>query len=393
MVDQRARALDRDRQRERTRRHLPRREVEQPAGGTGDPLQAVLHQLQVDALLVAEALGLQQPVDGVLHAADRVVDLVSDTGRQRADAGQPRAEHQRALLLLGLLDRLAHRVLQRAGLVGDLRRHAMEGRDQRIELGHALALGQLHVVAAGADRGGGGADRLQRPADGAARDPEQHGAEQQRRRRDTGDRGPQRQRRRRRLLEARLEPQVADHVTGLAQRVAVTVGDLQQRVDLAGVDDAGGDDFLRERVRVAMQRAERVQVDTFVRRPAAGDDDVVVQLVDRTRGQQPPHHRRVGRGGAHRAGRVDALEFGERRVGRLQQRGALVLQPVLLRQVHHDLHAADRQHVQQQRQQQDAPGERHGQRPAGKRARARRSGAVAATLTACPSAASSSAAA
>jgi hypothetical protein len=112
VLDQRARPVDRHREREPAGRLRPRREVEQPPRGAGDALQPVLHELQVDALPLRQVGLLQQAVDGVLHAADRVVDLVRDAGRQRADARQARTQHQRALLLLGLLDGALHGLLE-----------------------------------------------------------------------------------------------------------------------------------------------------------------------------------------------------------------------------------------------------------------------------------------
>jgi hypothetical protein len=137
VLDERPRAVDRHGEREPAGRLRPRREVEQPPRGAGDALQPVLDQLQVDALPLRQILPLQQPVDGVLHAADRVVDLVGDAGGERADARQARTQHQRAFLLLGLFDGALHRLLQRPRVVAHLLGHLLERRQQRIEFGHA----------------------------------------------------------------------------------------------------------------------------------------------------------------------------------------------------------------------------------------------------------------
>ena len=105
-----------------------------------------------------------------------------------------------------------------------------------------------------------------------------------------------------------------------------------------------------------MHGAKRVQVDAVVeRRPATGDDDVAVDLLQRLIAQQPADDGPGGRGVIERFRRIDALKLFERLVNRVGQLRLFVLEPLLLRLVHNNLHATDRQNVQQQREQQNAP--------------------------------------
>ena len=353
VLAQRARAFDASAQRERPRLRLLGREVEHLARGPRDAREPVLQQLQVGALPIREPLVREQPNDRVLHAADRVVDLVRDARSQRADGRKSRTLHQRALGALGLVDCGADRGFEVRGVVLHFLRHRIERRDERAQLGRVFEVWQPRLVVACADALGGCADALQRTTNCAHDHRIQHEAEQQR----TSDCGCEQEppRQLRRLdIETRNEPQVARNAILGADRGAESVGDLHETFAHARLLHAAQHLAQREPRRIAMNGAARVEVDEArQRRLAARHDHVIEVLAD----DRALHEHADLRLVVEPFCGVDIEQIRDQRCRKTAT--LLRLDPLLLRRKRGRLHCADHQQVQQQHDREDADGQRH----------------------------------